>query len=259
MSKTPNSEIEVKILRTEYREEVQWWNFSHAGTPSWRLYWNPAPGAYLESRGERRDLTPDRVVLIPPNTPFATGMTEKFPHFFVHFSVGAKCAATEQKLHILPAEAVLFGGFDIELCRQSENRLFWAAQAVVHAALALLPQELFSPAALTEEKSVFDRAMYWIERDRDFRLNTRELARKCGSSVNTLGRQFRKVTGLTVKQYLLNRKMTYASQLLADGSRTIKETAERLGFADRYHFSKAFKQYSGSTPGEFRKKTISLP
>ena len=259
MSKTPNSEIEVKILRTEYREEVQWWNFSHAGTPSWRLYWNPAAGAYLESRSERCELTPDRVVLIPPNTPFATGMTEKFPHFFVHFSVGAKCDPNAQKIHILPADEVLFRGFKVELFQQSENRLFWAAQAVVHAALALLPQELFSQTALSEEKSVFDRAMHLIERDREFRLNTRELARKCGSSVNTLQRQFRKVTGLTVKQYLLNRKMTCAAQLLADGSRTIKETAGMLGFADRYHFSKAFKQYSGSTPGEFRKKPVSLP
>ena len=42
--------------------------------------------------------------------------------------------------------------------------------------------------------------------------------------------------------------------LKAHPEMTIKEAADRSGFADAYYFSRLYRQYRGRTPGEFRKK-----
>ena len=54
--------------------------------------------------------------------------------------------------------------------------------------------------------------------------------------------------------------MEKAVQLLLHEGFSIKETADMLGFADRYHFSKAFKHYFGISPAQFVKSGgIPLP
>ena len=63
-----------------------------------------------------------------------------------------------------------------------------------------------------------------------------------------------------MRKWLLNRKMEKAVHLLTVEKYSIKETAYMLGFADRYHFSKVFKNYFGTTPMHFIKSGgIPLP
>jgi two-component system response regulator YesN len=47
--------------------------------------------------------------------------------------------------------------------------------------------------------------------------------------------------------------MERAKELLMDGSIKIQWIAERLGYADSNYFSKAFRNYYGITPTQFRK------
>ena len=57
-------------------------------------------------------------------------------------------------------------------------------------------------------------------------------------------------------RYLAALQMEDACRLLADPALTLAEIAERTGFADRFHFSRRFKQRVGQTPAAYRR---SLP
>jgi len=253
MSNPIKNSPEVRVVLAGFAPAVRSWQYSHAGTPTWRFYWNPEPGAWLVSHGEKIDLVPETAVLIPPRTPFATGAEGTFPHFYVHFTFGATCVPERRRVIRLRSADVLLPGIRRDLPRFSPEKIRFAAAAAVNAALLELPGEFFTMKEESHEESFFEQAVDIFEEDLSRTFSCEELARRCGTSVNTLQRQFLASSGLPVKKWLLNRKMECAVRLLLTEGRSIKETASLLGFADRYHFSKSFKLFFGMPPARFVK------
>ena len=81
-----------------------------------------------------------------------------------------------------------------------------------------------------------------------------ELSKKLFLSKSEIIRYFKNAYKLTPYQYLLNSKMNYAKTMLQNGTYTVKEIAEHLGFYSAYHFSNTFKQREGLSPTEYRKQ-----
>lgn len=79
-----------------------------------------------------------------------------------------------------------------------------------------------------------------------------ELARRCGLSVNQLGRVFRADLGVSPFQYYERRRLELARHALADSSLPIKEVAFELGFSSPPHFSNWFTERTGRSPRAWR-------
>ncbi|CAM5182177.1 HTH-type transcriptional activator RhaS [Castellaniella defragrans] len=60
-------------------------------------------------------------------------------------------------------------------------------------------------------------------------------------------------TGKTYKQILDEFRLEYSKQLLAYTELPIMRVAEDSGFLDQVHFTKRFKSYTGTTPGQYRR------
>lgn len=67
-------------------------------------------------------------------------------------------------------------------------------------------------------------------------------------------RLFKKETGKTPHEYLLNIKIEKAKELLAYTGYSITEICFLCGFTEHSHFSKVFKKTTGITPLSYRKK-----
>ena len=65
---------------------------------------------------------------------------------------------------------------------------------------------------------------------------------------------FRKCTKMTFKQYQTDLRIRYSKQMLLDKQYTMEDIAEAVGYNDVKYFSRVFKQVSGISPGEYRKK-----
>lgn len=68
---------------------------------------------------------------------------------------------------------------------------------------------------------------------------------------------FKKTTGTTIREYVLNKKMEIAYFLLKEGKFKICEIAEKLHYSDGNALSKAYKQKYGVSPKSHRKKPSS--
>ncbi len=72
-------------------------------------------------------------------------------------------------------------------------------------------------------------------------------------SVRTLDRRLADA-GLTWQSLLDSLRLQLAREHLADSTVTVREVAERLGFADLRAFQRRFKVWTGMTPSEYRQK-----
>ncbi|NBD27781.1 AraC family transcriptional regulator [Paenibacillus glycinis] len=80
------------------------------------------------------------------------------------------------------------------------------------------------------------------------------LASAYGVSPRHLSHLFKTYTGYSLKTYMTRVRMERARFLLAETAMNITEVSHALGYADIYHFSKAFKQHCGAPPTRFRFK-----
>lgn len=75
-----------------------------------------------------------------------------------------------------------------------------------------------------------------------------ELADMCSVSETYFRKLFKKIYAVSPKQYILNLKLEYASQLLQSKLYNVNEVSEKSGFADVKYFSRLFKTKFGYTP-----------
>ena len=83
-------------------------------------------------------------------------------------------------------------------------------------------------------------------------LKVADIASHFGYNKKYLSHIFVKITGTSLKQFVLQKKMDEANFLLTDTNKTVCEIAGLLGFSDNHNFMKNYKRITGLTPTEYR-------
>ena len=107
----------------------------------------------------------------------------------------------------------------------------------------------------TDYSSKILQCMDYIDNHLHDRITVQMLADELEMNASWLSTVFAKETGLSVSDYIRQRKLTAAKHLLSYNEYSCTDIAEYLGFAGESHFSTLFKKYEGVTPKEYRKKT----
>lgn len=85
-------------------------------------------------------------------------------------------------------------------------------------------------------------------------LSLAALSAQAGISDFHFNRMFKTVSGMTLKQYVLGRKLSRACEQIAATDQTVLDIALNLGFEYPEVFSRAFKKQFGIAPTEVRRK-----
>lgn len=111
-----------------------------------------------------------------------------------------------------------------------------------------------APAANTLERIA--GALGWAEANLDRRITVADVARRAYYSPFHFHRLFTGLTGGSLMEFLRRRRMTIAAESLRASDRPILEIALDAGFDSQEAFTRAFKTFSGATPGRFRRDPV---
>ena len=103
------------------------------------------------------------------------------------------------------------------------------------------------------------RVVDYIDADMSSKINSRDLAAVAGLSRMHFASQFRVATGLRPHEFLLQRRIRRAAELMRDTTMPIIEIALSVGFQTQAHFTTVFKQFTGCTPRNWRVGNHMLP
>lgn len=80
-----------------------------------------------------------------------------------------------------------------------------------------------------------------------------ELARHLGISETQLKTGFKSLHGVTIRQYIIARRVEAARLLLNENNHSISEISDIVGYQDHSAFSRAFRRLNGCTPKAWRR------
>ena len=246
----------VVIHECGFLEANKHWNFTRVFSPFWRLYFNTEPGHRVIFDKDVVELTPDRIVLIPPHRQFHCRSTRPVPSLWVHFSISRKLADKSRSALVFQPSVAEFALAEdlIEAIseaglREPTDRNFRLAMALVLTVLsrreiAWSPE--FPPHLL--------KAMRHLEENLARDLSIESLARAAGIGEPRLRADFRKIHGTTPGKYLSEIRVREAAAMLFHTDKSLDEIAETTGLGTRFYMSRVFKKITGESPASYRRK-----
>ena len=109
-------------------------------------------------------------------------------------------------------------------------------------------------AAMPHDSYLAEEIKYYLDTNYGEKIVLAGLARRFNIHPNYLTRIFRQSFGTTPKQYLIERKLQKACQLLISTSLNISTIANSLGFDDALAFSRCFKKKYALSPLAYRQE-----
>lgn len=111
--------------------------------------------------------------------------------------------------------------------------------------------ELVRRVALSEGEAMVYKAVEYLQSCLHREVTVAECAAQVHLSGSYFSSLFKRVTGMTLTQYVTAERIRKAKAMLIDGV-PVQEIASAVGYEERRYFSDMFKRSTGMTPSEFR-------
>jgi len=99
----------------------------------------------------------------------------------------------------------------------------------------------------------FERILQYVEDNLTSELTVNHLCEIFHISKNTLYRDFRKYLNTTIKEYIADRRLLHAENLLRTTSLPVYEVCTLSGIENYHYFCRFFKERTGFSPLQYRK------
>ncbi|MCR4908795.1 MAG: AraC family transcriptional regulator [Lachnospiraceae bacterium] len=167
----------------------------------------------------------------------------------------ASRAAIEGGLH--PETAFYLSDISIQrldACSDPNTALKTVYEAEIHYAELVAELKNAGSVNPAEENRHISHCKDYIFAHMHEKLTINDIARAIGLAPNYLSALFHKCEGKTLKQYILEEKVSLIKNMLTYSSYSYIQIAAYLGFSSQSHMGQEFKKVTGMTPRAFREK-----
>jgi AraC-like DNA-binding protein len=140
-----------------------------------------------------------------------------------------------------------------ELLKDIRRDGHWGKLRAIHALEGLLLELAEARSSTQEEPEWLEKVRLFLNQNHNFSPDYSHLAHELGMGLSTLRRNFKKATGYSLHDMLLQNRLDSARIMLGETNIPIKKIALEIGYSDVYFFSTQFKKLAGVTPAAYRK------
>jgi len=233
--------------------------------PMWTYLFVAAGGGFVRVGGNQGRLEPGINLLLPPWRLHAYGSERPWSSVFIHFG-GVRASRLVGRIAGAPWPLLadrdpagtwrLLQEMILECRKRGE-----AVQPILSAKLTQLLirfREQWRKGSAVEtpgEGKVFDSVEKWMRENLKGQVSVAELAAKAGFSPSHFSRIWKRRTGRSPVDYLIDLRLLRARELLSQTALSVRAIAERTGFEDQLYFSRLFHRRIGLPPSTYRENT----
>ncbi len=122
----------------------------------------------------------------------------------------------------------------------------------------LLTEIAFYESTAQKPQSLSDKICEYLNNHSNENFSSKQLENRFYLSYKYMAAVFKKEKELTMQQYHTEQRMNKAQTLLSSTLIPVGEISRMLGFTDMLYFSRCFRQYTGTSPTEYRKNAAKL-
>ena len=107
------------------------------------------------------------------------------------------------------------------------------------------------PSTAQRKNAMMKKITAYVDNHLNERITLNIIAAHCGVSVSTVTQMFQKQADVTFHDFVTNRRMVMAEKYIKEGF-PLEQVGKMVGYQDHSTFYRAFRQYFGISPREFR-------
>lgn len=260
------------------------WNFNNLCSPFLRIYYVESGEAEVIMNKKTYKLSPGHIYMIPPFARHSDHCKGIFTHFYLHildqqiqknniyeqnrfpFELEADTADINMFKRLMELNPDGFLKHSAPASYDNSQTTMQAIQRFsAHTARELYEMEAmmmmlisrFYSKAITINETNDERVLLlqqYILQHLSAPLPLEELADMIGVCKDSLIRIFKRETGMTPVEFILNKRIEKAQIALLTQASSIHDIAIQLGFGNQSYFASLFKRMMGITPLQYRKQ-----
>ena len=236
------------------------------GRVDWQLLFVASGKTHFYIGGKEQIVTAGHMVLFQPKEEqhYEYFGEDKPEVYWVHFT-GSAVKEILRSYDIPLDEHVFFAGTPAAYTELFKNMIeeFQTCKVGYKEMLEMNLRQLFlmiqrtrlekPPLVTTAVQQEMDFARQYFHDHYNEPINIEEYAQSRHTSISLFMRNFKKVYGVSPKQYLLNIRMNNAQNLLETTDYTVAEIAAIVGYDNSLYFSRIYHKQKGQAPSDYRK------
>jgi len=247
------------LHETGYWPHDRHWNFPNVYSPFWRVMYEYKAGHAVRFGKNVTPLKPGRFYIIPNHQRFDCMGDPPVPSLWFALTC-ARNADPRQPMPIVVSLDPVLKGFVSKFPKVFRSKRADRREAIRRMSISFLVyllgrSEIRWQPPLPEALA---RTVAAVNADPSAAWENPMLARHAHMSVDSLIRLFRRWMNSTPARYVTQVRIREACRLLIETEESIEEIADRLGFPDRFYFTRVFKRITGSPPAQYRREHSAL-